>query len=522
MSEKNIIIRNVFSNWTGYAVNVIIALLLSPFILHNLGDIYYGIWTIIVTLTGYYGLLDLGIRGGVSQYITRYYAKNELNRVNHTINTALLLLSIFGIICIILTLLISKYFDNIFEIGEVTNDSLPIIRLCFIIMGLNIAFSLPFAVFSAILISIQRFDISNFIGIITRILSALFIIFVLKEGYGLIGLSIVTTAINILSWILTIIFSFRCVKSLKINFLLLNKISFYEVMDYSLFIFIYRLGEVVVSYSDILIIGYFLGPVAVTYYTIARTLVNYSRNLSQGMTIVLTPVAITIDAQNDLNRLRVLLTRATNFASFLAFPIFVIFIIWGKEFIGLWMGQKYISGISFTSSATILVFLSIANLVTMIQHATLQIAFGIRKHKFLALLSTFEAVSTTILSIALIKYLGILGVAIGISLPILITRTIVLPIYIVYFLEMSFLKYLINSLLKPIICLVLMVFAALILDNFFNEITWSILILKIIISLIIFYFAVLFIGLSRNESMSLLRICSNFLKIHRIKLLTKN
>jgi hypothetical protein len=60
--EKRQILENVGSSWSALAVNVMVGIFLSPFILHRLGDAAFGIWVLIFSVTDYYGLFDLGIR----------------------------------------------------------------------------------------------------------------------------------------------------------------------------------------------------------------------------------------------------------------------------------------------------------------------------------------------------------------------------------------------------------------------------------------------------------------------------
>ena len=45
--------------------------------LHALGTARYGIWILTSSIIGYYGLLDLGFRAGVTQYLTRYLAVGD-------------------------------------------------------------------------------------------------------------------------------------------------------------------------------------------------------------------------------------------------------------------------------------------------------------------------------------------------------------------------------------------------------------------------------------------------------------
>ena len=76
--RQGIFARNISSNLAGFLVSAVVALLLSPFIIRTLGDVKYGLWTLLISLTGYYGILDLGVRSAVGHYVTRYWAKNDV------------------------------------------------------------------------------------------------------------------------------------------------------------------------------------------------------------------------------------------------------------------------------------------------------------------------------------------------------------------------------------------------------------------------------------------------------------
>ena len=92
MGAGKTISRNIASNTAGYMVNMLVALLLSPFVVRSLGDEIYCVWNIVIALTGSYGLLDLGIRSAVGHYLTIYWSKRDLEGVNRTMNTAMVLM----------------------------------------------------------------------------------------------------------------------------------------------------------------------------------------------------------------------------------------------------------------------------------------------------------------------------------------------------------------------------------------------------------------------------------------------
>jgi len=87
--DKREILKNVGSSWFSLGVNVVTGIFLSPFILHHLGDEAFGLWVLIYSVTGYYGLFDLGIRSSIVRYVAKYSATGQQEEMNLLINTAL-------------------------------------------------------------------------------------------------------------------------------------------------------------------------------------------------------------------------------------------------------------------------------------------------------------------------------------------------------------------------------------------------------------------------------------------------
>ena len=87
--RKAEIIKNVGSSWFSLGTSILVGIFLSPFILHRLGDTAYGIWILIFSVTGYYGLFDLGIRSSVIRYVSTYTATGDQEGLTKLINTAL-------------------------------------------------------------------------------------------------------------------------------------------------------------------------------------------------------------------------------------------------------------------------------------------------------------------------------------------------------------------------------------------------------------------------------------------------
>src|SRR3954452_7832421 len=95
------IARNAACNWAGFVVQLAVAFLLTPFVLAKLGDVRYGAWTLIVGLSGYYGLLDLGFRAGLTQYLTRHLANRDFEQLNRTASTGVVVLGGCGVLILL-------------------------------------------------------------------------------------------------------------------------------------------------------------------------------------------------------------------------------------------------------------------------------------------------------------------------------------------------------------------------------------------------------------------------------------
>src|SRR5437588_11948842 len=67
----------------------IVAMLITPFVVHVLGDRMYGIWTLVATFVGYYGLLELGLSQAITRYLSRSLGSVDPEECNRVFNTSL-------------------------------------------------------------------------------------------------------------------------------------------------------------------------------------------------------------------------------------------------------------------------------------------------------------------------------------------------------------------------------------------------------------------------------------------------
>jgi hypothetical protein len=155
MGALRTIARNVASNAAGYFVAIALALIVTPYALRMLGDQQYGVWNVIVSLTGYYGILDLGIRSAVAQYVTRHWSHGDVPALNRVLSTSLAVTSLIAIVLIGCSFVVATQCHWIFS---ATGEALASLQHAVLVFGIGVALSFPMAVFGSALHARERFE----------------------------------------------------------------------------------------------------------------------------------------------------------------------------------------------------------------------------------------------------------------------------------------------------------------------------------------------------------------------------
>ena len=79
MTSSDRVVKNVFFNWAGMGVALVLGFIQAPIVVLGLGNTWYGIWVLVNQITGYTWLFDLGIREAVVRYVSMHTAgKNSI------------------------------------------------------------------------------------------------------------------------------------------------------------------------------------------------------------------------------------------------------------------------------------------------------------------------------------------------------------------------------------------------------------------------------------------------------------
>jgi len=446
MSLARRLVRNISSNWVGYAVQVVVGFFLTPFVILSLGETRYGVWTLVVGLTGYYGLLDLGVASGMTQYLTRYVAAKDIDKLNTSASTGFVALSCIGFLVFVGSLIIALSASWLFRIQAAS----PVeVTWVLAITGTSVAMQFMFFTYSAVFTAVQRFDLSNAIGISTRILSAVATVICLKAGYGLVGLSLVVAGTNLLDYLIRWRVALRLLPAMKISLKLVNRESFREVMTFGTWNFVTASSDRLISYTDGLVIAAFMPVAAVAPFAIAANLRSYFDEIFVRIEFVFFPAVTELDARGDQAGLRQVYLVSSKFMLLGSIFLGSIGIFLARDFFRLWIGSSFAEPMGHPSVATIFYLLLVGSMISVAQRIGYQVLLGTRRVKLLALLFAAEGTCNLVISLALVPSYGLIGVALGTLIPALLFQGFVQPLFVCQSLQISLSTYCQQVLMRP-------------------------------------------------------------------------
>ena len=457
MSLKIRALKNVASNWAGLGVNIAVGFFLSPFILHHLGDEAFGLWVLVFSLTGYYGIFDFGIRSSLVRYVSKFQATGDKDQLARLINTSLFTYSCLALVLMVPTVLGGYYVDRLFHIPP---GFLQPARVLFLMVGYSLALGFPLGISGGILEGLQKFYVMNSTNIVATLVRAVLIIYVLRHGFGLLSVALITVSLPLIAAMVRAVIAHRLL-AIPYGWKYVDRQSFKQVANYGSVTFIIIVAMQLRFKTDAVIIGSFLSASAITYFSIGGRLVDYAGQVVSSLANVFTPMSSHFHATGDYVQLRRMFISGNRACALVMFPMVVVLVVMGKSVIEAWVGPRYVS------SYVILLILLIPSALYEAQSTSNRILFGMSLHKTLAYVVLMEGVANVILSIALVRPLGIVGDAIGTAIPLLCTSLFFLPRHMCRQLDIPVRKFLVDAYFFPVVLCAPMILVLLIMQRFF-------------------------------------------------------
>jgi O-antigen/teichoic acid export membrane protein len=399
-------LRNVSSNYLAAIVHGLIIILLTPFVVHELGTPLYAVWVIVQTIGYYLGFLDLGVVDAQVQRHSVLAARNQSASLGELHGTVLVLFLGAGIVACVLATVVSVLPSA--ALLDIPPDARDLYAWVLRLIGLAVLLSFVEAAANGIFEGHQRYDLMNAVGIVVAVLGAIASFAVLYAGYGLLGLAVVRVAESALGaagkW-LTVRRVFPPSSFPKLGF---DRASWRSIRSFSLWNSLNDIVTEGTAQLDKLLIPILLASALVTPYSLIVTVAALVFVVAEPITETLLPLAASRHGKGDTVSLGVVLERGSKLVNTVTLPTTIVLLCFGTAILDLWIGAEYTN-----ADPRVLWFTVLSFFLSTYFWSALAVLMGSGLVKRIFWTSVLEVAIVLALILALTPRLGLAGLALA-------------------------------------------------------------------------------------------------------------
>jgi O-antigen/teichoic acid export membrane protein len=444
-------IKNLFINWGGHAVSLVVMFFLSPYVVSKLDAFSYGAWSLLTVLLGYMGIFDIGVRSSVGRHVALYLGKKDYKGIDETIRSGFAIFTLTGGIILLVGVLLGWLFPIFFQ--GVSLELRSTVKLLLPFMALNIWLAAVATIFSSVLTAHDRFDIARSIDLGTLFVRTGSTVFALHVGWGLWGLAGSMVLGNLFALIANRLFAGKIFRGLRSFPLLFSRMRMKELFGYGFYAFISSITEKIIGQSDLVIVGALLSVAAVREYSIGAMLVFYSAPFLSLIGNTFFPVVQRKVSCGFMEEVRRLLYGQIRISFCFGLLVYIGLVFYSQPFIKLWMLQDDFGQEDVVKAASVMAILALSKLPSLYIAPCLSVLAAMGHIRFNSARAVCEAILNVILSLIFVIFLkwDLAGVAAGTLVARLLVGTVSVPFFLCRKADISVRSFFVAAIFRGIV-----------------------------------------------------------------------
>ncbi|MBI5363695.1 MAG: polysaccharide biosynthesis protein [Planctomycetes bacterium] len=409
--------KSIGSTWLLNVLQILALMKLAPYVVGTLGDSTNGLWVTIVSMTGILSLLILGVPMASVRFITERVAAKDLAGENRAIATCFGIALSLGAGAAVIGLALYFLFDVRYLTGPAGAGfdaaTLAGARTAFLIVvaqvALGFAMRLPYAIFDAH----DDFVVRNWIMASELLLRFVTTLGLLAWRAELPMLALVQFASMVFEFAVMMVVVRRRYPGVRYALAGFDRALVGRILGFSLFAMLLNVGTLLAFRADAMVIGAFLPAEEATYFDVGNKFFDPLTQFLISVGAVVMPMATRLKTTGELGALRDVFLKWSKICFSLVLLVGLYLLVLGPQFLGAWIGPHFVE-----RSGPVLQVLMLSFLVYLpVRGVALPLLMGLGKPRFPAIALLVMGVVNLIVSLALVKPLGILGVALGTAIP---------------------------------------------------------------------------------------------------------
>jgi len=404
------VFKNVGSNWVVSLVSMVAIYFITPFTIHKLGDDGYGTWNLINSITGYLGLLVLGVPMASVRYFAQHVTTGDEAKLNEAIASCTALYLVLGAIALVVGGGLYFFFTHTYSIPTtIRGDARWAYALVVLFVSLGFIGLLP----NGILAAYDDFVPRNVVRLWGVVLRLVLTFALLALNASLTMLALVQLACLIFDFGSCWVLIRRRHPGARLGLAAFNWKMTRSIFAFSLYVLVLTAGIRLSFETDSLVIGAFQNVSSIPYFTVANSFIIYLMEFILAIAAVVMPAATRLKTRGQHAELREVFLKWSKIAFSVTLVAGLFLMVLGPRFIAWWIDPSFER-----PAGQVLRILMISNLVFLpVRGVALPILMGLGKPGLPTVGFLVAGVVNLGLSILLVRPLGLAGVALGTAIP---------------------------------------------------------------------------------------------------------
>ncbi len=437
-------VSNVLWTWVGAAANIASALVLSPYVIRKLGPDGYGLWILLFSVLGYYGLVDLGFRQALVYFTAHFRALGQYSKINDFLSTIFVYYTLAGLVLTLVALLLSAEAARVFRVPPAY---LRDFSLLIMLTGVN--WTLGASPCAVAVEAFQRFDLGHKVYVLTVVLRLAGSFLVLELGYGLVGLGLNYLVIQALGFVLAYLLVRRIFPGFELSLSRARLSTLREMWSYGRHSFAVGIGQQLTAQTPQILLGALRSPADVGFFGLPQRMLQTISDLvirAGSVTMTKATQLVAQERRESVIELGIVLNRYC-FALMMPVVLFVLNHEYVHRLILLWVGPEYAR----MSTPLVPVFVVGNALVIGGQFNSAAILYSLRMNKQYGRILFLEGVVALAGILLVHRRFGILGAALAVTVPMILLRGLTAAVLVCRGLSFPLLRYLSGIYLRPLL-----------------------------------------------------------------------
>ena len=396
---------SALSNYALTAVLMVVALVTTPVLTSHLGAERYGIWILVGSSIAYVQLLELGFGGAVVSSMARLSAVGDDEMLERILNSSFFLLVALGVVALGIAALAAVVLPGVVHLSPSLQTTT---RELLLLLGFDMAVSIPMDTFGCGLVALQRYDLLNSTLIAVAVAEAVAWTLVLVNGGGLLLLGVVTVAVSFVGQAVRFAMFRRILPNLSISLARADRKTVRSLAGPAGW---YALGDSIEGFRDnasVIVLGLVQNVATSGVFAVGEKLATFGTKLGSPLTEPYFPHAASLVGRGDGSELRQAAHTGSRLTAGVTIPCCVVVAVLARPALISWVGSTY------QRATPAVVILAVAFGLRSFGAASSKIVSGSGGQRLIAVTSVVEVATQITLTAVLGIFFGLTGVAVAI------------------------------------------------------------------------------------------------------------